>query len=103
MSTDALLGVSDGAVLLRKAIAAKCISQGQAERDLGLKRGQLNQYLKGVKCPSRRPAVAIQKMFGVPVEAWDIIEPTQHSSPEESGVFIRANGELIRCSGNTAR
>ncbi len=99
--------ISEGARLLWEAIEQAGLTQGKTEKILGWKKGRLNPILHGVRQPSLLSMRLFRDTFNVPLESWEIptalhpkYEPIPIDlSPDESGVFIRNNGELIRVVG----
>lgn len=71
---------TEGARLLWEEVRIRGMSQGEAGRSVGAHNGQFNRWLYGLKKPGIHFALAIERVFGVPVIAWTQ-EPTQDFVP----------------------
>lgn len=62
---------SEGARLLREALAKDDLSQGKAAQMLGvLYPDQVNRWVHGDRKPGLKHASAIEREFGIPMIAW---------------------------------
>ena len=73
--------MKSGADLLREWITRKVYKQNEAALNLGLNETFLSMLVNGKRMPSLDNAVAIERLTGIPVEAWssrerDNSEPT---------------------------
>jgi transcriptional regulator with XRE-family HTH domain len=66
----ALLGLSDGARLLREVLALQGWSQNELARQLGTSSGLVSRWLSGRRTPGLVWAIAIARLTGVPASAW---------------------------------
>lgn len=60
-----------GAELLRAAMVARGETQADVFRALGTVSAVVSRWLGGTRFPGRQMAVQIERLYGVPVGAWD--------------------------------
>jgi len=60
-----------GSTLLKAWMERARLNQREAAVVLALNYTMLNKLLRGVRCPGRQSAVHLQRVAGVPVEAWE--------------------------------
>lgn len=60
----------DGRKLLREALAARQWSQGELERQLDLSDSAVGRWVRGERRPGVNAALQLQRVLGIPVEAW---------------------------------
>lgn len=77
--------ISAGVPRLWKALRTKGWSQGDLATALGTTTSLVNRWLHGDRRPGRRFAREIERVMGVPVDAWDApVPPTFELRPTGS-------------------
>lgn len=59
-----------GPEALDKIMKARGLKQTDVETAVGVTQGTVSRWLSRQRTPGREPAIRMQKLYGIPVDAW---------------------------------
>lgn len=65
-----------GAIALQRVMKKEKLSQGDVQRALGIDKGVVSRWVRGLRKPNTRNALELSKRFGVRMEQWLEEAPT---------------------------